>query len=75
MRNDVPDSPFLIRVCAIRVRLGSSLLLLIQPVRDGLEGSLCVGYHVLYIFQFLLSWVDDRVFGHNMAVVIHEDAH
>lgn len=77
MRNGFPDiaSPFLISVCAIGVRLGGSLLLLIQPVRDRLESPLCVGHHVLYIFQFLLSWVDYRVFGHDMAVVIHEDTH
>lgn len=77
MRNGVPDisSPLLIRVCGIRVRLGTSFLLLIQPVRDGLEGPLCVGHHVLYTLQFLLSWIDGRVLGHDMAVIIHEDTH
>lgn len=72
---NIPDISSPLSVCAIRVRLGGSFLLLIQPVRDSLEGTLCVGYHVLYAFQLLLSWVDDRVFGHDMAVVIHEDTH
>lgn len=67
--------PVLVSVCAVRLRLCASFFFLIQPVRHSLKGSLCVRYHILYIFQFLLSWVDDWVFGHNVSVIIHEDTH
>lgn len=76
-RSDLPDipSPLLVSVGAIRVGLRSSLFLFIKPVRDSLESSLCVRHHVLNTFQLLLSWVDSRMFGHDMTVSIHKDTH
>lgn len=69
------DVHFFICVVAIRIRLGGSLLLLVQPVRDSLEGTLRVGHHVLDVLQLFLGWVDDGVLRHGVAVIIHEDAH
>lgn len=69
------DVHFFICIIAIRVRLGGSLLLFVQPVRDSLEGTLGVGHHVLDALQLLLCWVDDGVLCHCVAVIIQEDAH
>lgn len=68
-------SPLLVCVGAIGVRLHAAFLLLVQPVRHGLQGAFRVRHHVLYVLQLLLSRVDGGVLGHDVAVIVHEDSH